>query len=65
MPLSGYSTGSVSQRPANASCLRVPCSSPCGSVSIILGEQVPFFKFEAGDFPVAVLRGGKGLPKGG
>jgi hypothetical protein len=28
-------------------------------------EQVPFFKFEAEDFPVAVLRGGKGLPKGG
>ncbi|MBI1294701.1 caspase family protein [bacterium] len=28
-------------------------------------DQSPFFKFETEDFPVAVLRGGKGLPKGG
>jgi hypothetical protein len=28
-------------------------------------DQVPFFKFEAEDFPVALLRGGKGLSKGG
>ena len=27
--------------------------------------QTPFFKFETEDFPVAVLRGGKGLPTGG
>ncbi|MDY6940802.1 MAG: HEAT repeat domain-containing protein [Cyanobacteriota bacterium] len=28
-------------------------------------EQVPFFKFETEDFPVALLRGGKGLPQEG
>jgi hypothetical protein len=28
-------------------------------------EQTPFFKFETEDFPVALLRGGKGLPAGG
>lgn len=27
--------------------------------------QTPFFKFETEDFPVALLRGGKGLPAGG
>ena len=28
-------------------------------------EQTPFYKFAAEDFPVALLRGGKGLPKEG
>ena len=28
-------------------------------------EQIPFFKFETEDFPVALLRGGKGLPQEG
>ncbi|MBN1485180.1 MAG: caspase family protein [Chloroflexia bacterium] len=28
-------------------------------------EQTPFFDVEAEDFPIAVLRGGKGLPSGG
>ncbi len=28
-------------------------------------EQTPFFKFEAQDFPVALIRGGKGLPARG
>lgn len=28
-------------------------------------EQTPFFKFETEDFPVALVRGGKGLPESG
>ena len=28
-------------------------------------EQTPFFDAATEDFPVALLRGGKGLPKGG
>jgi hypothetical protein len=38
---------------------------PASTWRLCSAEQVPFFKFEAEDFPVAVLRGGKGLPKGG
>ncbi len=38
---------------------------PANAWRLCSAEQVPFFKFETEDFPVALLRGGKGLPKGG
>ena len=38
---------------------------PISAVKMHSAEQVPFFDTAAEDFPVALLRGGKGLPTGG
>jgi uncharacterized caspase-like protein len=38
---------------------------PESALALCGAEQVPFFDMAAQDFPVALLRGGKGLPAGG
>jgi uncharacterized caspase-like protein len=38
---------------------------PASAAKLVQAKQTPFFDTAAEDFPVAILRGGKGLPAGG